>query len=84
MIVRYMKLTGIGLALCIVSAGCADTNKPAATQPLSTEAQQKKILDDPMNYGPNEDPNYVAQHGLGMGGSDRPPLSQQIHDFWNP
>jgi hypothetical protein len=68
--------------LWLVASGCADTNKQATTQPLTTEQQQKKILDDPMSYGPDEDPSYVADHGLG--GSDKPSLSKQIHDFWNP
>jgi hypothetical protein len=70
------------LALAGLIGGCADTGHDASTQPLSAADQQKKLTDDPMSVGPNEDPSYVADHGLG--GSARPSLSKQIHDFWNP
>jgi hypothetical protein len=83
MTVRYLTAGGLAFALWMASAGCADTNKQSTTQPLTTEEQQKKILDDPMAYGPNEDPSYVADHGL-SGTADKPSLSKEIHDFWNP
>jgi hypothetical protein len=66
----------------MVASGCADTNKQPTTQPLTDQQRNQKILADPMNYGPNSDPNYVAQHGLGD--SDKPSLKKDIDDFLNP
>jgi hypothetical protein len=66
----------------MTAAGCADTNKQATTQPLTLQQRNQKILDDPMNVGPNEDPSYVAQHGLGA--DDKPSLKKDIDNFWNP
>jgi hypothetical protein len=79
MVVRYLCPVGAMLVLWMAAAGCADTNK-ATTQPMT--AAQKNAMDDPMSYGPNQDPSYVADHGLGP--SDKPSLAKQIHDFWNP
>ena len=82
MTVRYFGSAGLIFALWMTAAGCADTNKQATTQPLTLQQRNQKILDDPMNVGPNEDPSYVAQHGLGA--DDKPSLKKDIDNFWNP
>jgi hypothetical protein len=80
--VRYLFLPVAAAALWISSAGCADTNKQPTTQPLTLEQRNQKVFDDPMAVGPNEDPSYVAAHGLGN--SDKPTLKKEINDFLNP
>ena len=64
----------------MTTAGCADTNKGPTTQPLTLEQRNQKVIDDPMNAGPNEDPSYLSQHGLG--GSDKPTMKKDIDNFW--
>jgi hypothetical protein len=82
MVVRYLGSSCLIAAFWMGAAGCADTNKAPTTQPLTLEQRNQKILDDPMSVGPNEDPNYVGQHGLG--GSDKPSLKKDIDNFLNP
>ena len=82
MAVRYLSVVGLIFALWMIACGCADTSKQPTTQPLTLEQRNQKILNDPMAVGPNEDPNYVAQHGLGDNGKTT--LKQDIDNFWNP
>ena len=80
--VRYLSAAGLILTLWITAGGCADTNKTPTTQPLTLEQRNQQILADPMDYGPNSDPQYVSQHGLGP--DDKPSLKKDIDNFWNP
>jgi hypothetical protein len=83
MTVRYLKSAGVIAALWTTAVGCADTQKkPPTTQPLTLEQRNKKILDDPMSVGPNSDPGYVAEHGLGP--DDKPSMKKDIDNFLNP
>jgi len=82
MTVRYLKSAGLALALWISALGCADTNKGATTQPMTLQERNQKILQDPMAYGPDSDPSYVSQHGLGN--DEKPSLKKDIDDFMNP
>jgi hypothetical protein len=69
-------------ALWMTAGGCADTSKQPTTQPLTLEQRNQKVMDDPMAAGPNEDPNYVSQHGLGA--DPKPSLKQDVNNFLNP
>ncbi len=80
--VRYLSAAGVIVTLGITVGGCNDTNKTPTTQPLTLEQRNQQILSDPMGYGPNSDPMYVSQHGLGP--DDKPSLKKDIDNFWNP
>ena len=82
MAVRYLSMIGVMAALWMAGAGCADTSRQPTTQPLTLEQRNQKVMDDPMAAGPNEDPNYVAQHGLGA--DPKPSLKQDVNNFLNP
>jgi hypothetical protein len=82
MAVRYLSLAGLMFALWMAAAGCADTAKAPATQPQTLAQRNQQILNDPMNVGPNDDPNYVGQHGLGP--DAKPTLKKDIDNFLNP
>ena len=77
--VRYLQFSMIAMAFCMLSVGCADTNKPSTTQPLTADERQKQILADPMHYGPTMDPN--TKSGLS---DESPTLKKDLDYFFNP
>ncbi len=74
--VRYIVLAA---AICCVQSACADTKKPTS-RPASIQERQQQALQDPYEYGP--DNNMPTVSGGGTKDLDKNALKRDWDNFW--
>jgi hypothetical protein len=72
--IRAVRYLVVVLLLCTASGACVDNRKPTS-QPTSVRDRQEKALQDPFEYGPDEEMPTVS-------GGGRKGMKRDWDSFW--